>query len=219
MKGMAYQDLTKEHGKWNQVAEIEGRKLLGTPLRAPLCQFERVYVLPLVTITMNKGTGVVTSVPSDAPDDFAAFNEYKNDPKKREYYGVEEKWVEGIDVVPIIDIPEYGNMIAVKLCTDMKIAGQKDRKKLDEAKEISYLKGFTQGVFCIGEHSGKKVSEVKDVIKKEMIERGEAVIYYEPEQEVISRTNDVCIVAKVDQWMLRYGEEEWKNFVKDHVNS
>lgn len=64
------------------MAEIEGRKLLGTPLRAPLCQFERVYVLPLVTITMNKGTGVVTSVPSDAPDDFAAFNEYKNDPKK-----------------------------------------------------------------------------------------------------------------------------------------
>lgn len=82
MKGMAYQDLTKEYGKYNKVAEISGKELIGTPIKAPLCQYERVYVLPLVTITMDKGTGVVTSVPSDAPDDFAAFNEYKNDPKK-----------------------------------------------------------------------------------------------------------------------------------------
>ena len=72
---------------------------------------------------MDKGTAVVTSVPSDAPDDYTAFYEYKNDPKKREYYGIDEKWVEGIEVVPIIDIPDYGNMIAAKLCTDMKITG------------------------------------------------------------------------------------------------
>ena len=52
-----------------------------------------------------------------------------------------------------------------------------------------------------------------------MIDRGEAVVYYEPEQLVISRTNDECIVAKVDQWLLRYGEEEWKKFVTEHVNS
>lgn len=30
---------------------------------------------------------------------------------------------------------------------------------------------------------------------------------------------DECIVAKVDQWVLKYGEEGWKQFVKDHVNS
>jgi len=168
---------------------------------------------------MDKGTGVVTSVPSDAPDDFAAFNEYKNDPKKREFYKIDEKWVNGIDVVPIIDIPDYGNMIAVKLCKDMKIQSQKDKAKLAEAKEISYKQGFNFGVFCIGEHSGKKVSEVKDIIKQEMVDRGEAVIYFEPESKVLSRTYDECIVAKVDQWLLKYGEEHWKKFVKEHVNS
>jgi len=119
--------MTKEYGVWNKVAEISGKELIGTPVKAPLCQYERVYVLPLVTISMEKGTGVVTSVPSDAPDDYAAFNEYKNDPKKREFYGIDAKWVEGIDVVPIIDIPEYGTTIAVKLCTDMKVQGQKDK--------------------------------------------------------------------------------------------
>ena len=29
-------------------------------------------MLPLLTILTNKGTGIVTSVPSDAPDDYAA---------------------------------------------------------------------------------------------------------------------------------------------------
>ena len=127
MKGMAYQDLTKEYGKFFKVGDIKGKDLIGTPVKAPLCQYEWVFVLPLVTISMNKGTGVVTSVPSDAPDDYAAFNEYKNDPKKWEFYGIDASWVEGIDVVPIIDISEYGNMIAVKLCTDMKVQGQKDK--------------------------------------------------------------------------------------------
>ena len=30
------------------------------PLQAPNCPYERVYVLPLTSISMSKGTGVVT---------------------------------------------------------------------------------------------------------------------------------------------------------------
>jgi len=52
-----------------------------------------------------------------------------------------------------------------------------------------------------------------------MIDRNEAVKYFEPESKVVAWTLDECIVAKVDQWLLKYGEESWKNFVKDHVNS
>ena len=37
--------------------------------QAPNCPHERIYVLPLLTILTNKGTGMVTSVPSDSPDD------------------------------------------------------------------------------------------------------------------------------------------------------
>jgi leucyl-tRNA synthetase len=44
-----------------------------------------------------------------------------------------------------------------------------------------------------------------------MIADGEAVPYYEPESEVISRSMDPAIVALCDQWMMNYGEEEWKN--------
>jgi len=37
MLGMAYQDMTKEHSKFIKVAEISGKELIGTPVKAPLC--------------------------------------------------------------------------------------------------------------------------------------------------------------------------------------
>ena len=44
----------------------------GDAVQSPHTPHDVIYVLPLLTILMNKGTGIVTSVPSDAPDDYAA---------------------------------------------------------------------------------------------------------------------------------------------------
>ena len=62
-----------------------------------------------------------------------------------------------LQVVPIINIPGFGDRAAEKVCTDMKIQSQNDRDKLDEAKKQVYLKGFTEGVLTVGPHAGKKV--------------------------------------------------------------
>jgi leucyl-tRNA synthetase len=35
---------------------------------------------------------------------------------------------------------------------------------------------------------------------------------------VKSRTGEECVVAMTDQWYLKYGEEEWKAKVSNHVN-
>ena len=51
---------------------------MGAKLKAPLSHYDHVYALPMLTIKEGKGTGVVTSVPSDAPDDFAALTDLKN---------------------------------------------------------------------------------------------------------------------------------------------
>jgi leucyl-tRNA synthetase len=44
---------------------------MGLPLSSPNTDMT-IHVLPLLTILMNKGTGIVTSVPSDSPDDYIA---------------------------------------------------------------------------------------------------------------------------------------------------
>lgn len=207
---LSYQDRMPETGKPELVLSVQGSDLLGLPVSSPNCTHERIYVLPLLTILTNKGTGIVTSVPSDAPDDYAALQDLKNKPKLREKYGIKDDWVLPYDVVPIIDIPGLGTAAAEKLCKEMKIQSQNDTQKLAEAKQIVYLKGFTDGVLTVGPCAGKKVSEVKATIKNEMIDAGDAILYSEPERVVISRSGDECVVALTDQWYLTYGEEEWR---------
>ena len=87
----------------------------------------------MMTISMTKGTGVVTSVPSDAPDDFAALMDLKNKKAFREKYHLTEDMV-NFEPVEIINIPAFGNLTAVKLCEDLKIKGQNDKDLLAKAK-------------------------------------------------------------------------------------
>ena len=102
-------------GELECVAELTGRDLIGTPLQAPCCLHDRIYVLPLLTILMTKGTGVVTSVPSDSPTDYIALQDLKKKEKLREKFGVKDDWVLPFEVVPIIDIPGFGTQSAVKV--------------------------------------------------------------------------------------------------------
>lgn len=71
---------------------------------------------------MNKGTGVVTSVPSDAPDDWATLRDLQ---KKSDYYKVKPEWV-NFDPIPIIEVPGYGNLAALKACDEFNVKSQKD---------------------------------------------------------------------------------------------
>ena len=218
-RNMAHQDLSPKFGNIYCLKKFQGTELLGIGLKAPRAVYDVVYTLPLFTISMSKGTGVVTSVPSDAPDDYAAFRDLKEKPKLREKYGIESHMVDPYEVVEIIDIPQFGSKPAVKLCDDLGIKSQNDKDKLREAKEKVYLKGFYEGVMLVGTCKGKKVFEAKSQIKQEMIDQGEGVAYWEPEKEVSSRTGDECVVAHLNQWYLKYGEEEWKKIVEEHVNS
>ncbi len=61
------------------------------------------------------------------------------------------------------------------------------------------------------------VSDVKPIIKADLIASHHADAYSEPDQKVMSRSGNECVVALVDQWYLKYGEAAWQSEVKQHV--
>lgn len=209
-RNMSYQGFTKDNGVVPVVKELMGEEILGASLSAPLTSYKVIYVLPMLTIKEDKGTGVVTSVPSDSPDDFAALRDLKKKQALRAKYGIRDDMVLPFEPVPVIEIPDFGNLSAVTLCEELKVQSQNDREKLAEAKEKLYLKGFYDGVMLVDGFKGQKVQDVKKTIQKKMIDAGDAFIYMEPEKQVMSRSSDECVVALCDQWYLDYGEENWK---------
>lgn len=213
-KNMAYQGITKEDNKVDVILELVGQDIMGISLNAPLTQHRVIYTLPMLTIKEDKGTGVVTSVPSDAPDDFAALRDLKKKEPFRKKYGITDEMVLPYEPIPIIEVPELGNLAAIKTCEMFKVNSQNDKTQLADAKELTYKKGFYDGVMLVEEFKGQKVQDVKKIVQTKMVKEGNALVYMEPEKKVVSRSGDECIVALCDQWYLDYGEEDWKNKTK-----
>lgn len=213
-RNMAYQGVFAEEGKIEKVADVLGSELVGTLVNAPLSLHKGgVRVLPMETVLPTKGTGVVTSVPSDSPDDFATVTDLA---KKAEYYGIKKEWAE-LEIHPIIDTPTYGDLCAPTLVKKLKIASPKDTKQLEEAKELAYKEGYYQGTLKVGQYKGEKVETAKPKVRQQLIDGREAFAYSEPERKVVSRSGDDCIVALMDQWYLDYGEESWKQTALEYV--
>ncbi|GAB1604520.1 leucine--tRNA ligase, cytoplasmic-like [Argonauta hians] len=213
-RNMSYQGITHENGKVNTVLELVGQDIMGIKLHAPLTSYDCIYTLPMMTIKEDKGTGVVTSVPSDSPDDFVALRDLKNKQAFREKYGIEDHMVLNYEPISIITIPGDSNFCVEEVCKQLKIQSQNDTVKLAEAKEMVYKKGFYEGVLIVGDYKDKKVQDVKKVVQQDMINKNEALLYMEPEKKVVSRSGDECVVALCDQWYLDYGESSWKQEIR-----
>ena len=113
---------------------------LGLPLKAPYSTYDTIYSLPMFTVSENIGSGIVTSVPSDSPDDFAALRDLKEKKPLREKFSISDEMVLPYEPVPIIEIPEFGTCAAKKACEKYKVKSQNDSQSLRKAKEEVYLK-------------------------------------------------------------------------------
>lgn len=180
---------------------IKGKDVIGTAVNAPLCPYDYVYVMPMNTIKMDKGTGVVTSVPSDSPDDLINFKELKEKEFYRKPFNIELDMLDR-EIIDIIEItsPDQTQRSAEFYNEKFKVKSHKDAEALKKAKEASYKYGFDHGKMIIGEYAGKAVRDAKPLVKKLLIDSNQAHLYWEPENEVIARNGDVCIVSLADQW-------------------
>jgi leucyl-tRNA synthetase len=219
-RNMAFQSIFPTWGEFPKVAELQGSEVIGTLVNAPSSFMkDGVRILPMETVKASKGTGVVSCVPSDSPDDYATIMDLS---KKADYYKIKKEWVD-FEILPIIDTPSYGNLTAKFLVESMKINSPKDAKQLAEAKDLAYKEGFYKGKMIYGEFAGRSVEEAKPLVRQQMIDAKDAFAYAEPDGQVISRSGDECVAGHLDQWFMNYGipeksgDPDWQPAVLKHV--
>jgi len=202
------------------IGEISGKSLIGKRCRAPMIHRE-IPVLPSEFCDPNVGTGLVTSVPSDAPADWMGLYDLQRDEERCRKYGLEPDMVKKIEVIPIIETKGWGPTPAVEICEKLGITDQKD-PRLEKAKKEVYSAGFHSGRMnqnC-GEYAGMAVEEAKEKIKERMISEGEADIMYDFSEEVVCRCGSPVVVKKIpDQWFINYADPDLTERSKEHART
>eukprot|EP00915_Cephaloidophora_sp_WS-2016_P003446 GHVH01004616.1.p1 GENE.GHVH01004616.1~~GHVH01004616.1.p1 ORF type:complete len:1085 (+),score=195.82 GHVH01004616.1:74-3328(+) len=202
---------------YHQVGECKGWDLLGMSCSAPLTPMKEIFALPMTSISMDKGTGIVTSVPSDSPDDYVNIRELQRSEEMRKKYLITEEMV-NFDVIEIVDIPGYGRQAAVVVSERLGIKNPDDKNKLIDAKTETYTKGYYEGTLVVGDFAGTLVCDCKPLVRQVLLDNQQAMIYHEPDKKVVSRSGDICVVAQLNQWYLTYGEEAWKKNVREWID-
>ena len=197
------------------IGRISGKELIGKTVIAPVIERE-IPILPSTFTDPDYGTGLVTSVPSDAPYDWIALVDLKND--SRDPYGVRELAM-AIEPIPIIQTKAWGPNPAVEICQKMGIKDQTD-PRLEEATKEIYKAGFHTGRMMDNceQFAGMSVFDAKEEVKAMMIEMGVADIMYDLSEPVTCRCGGKVIVKQIpDQWFIDYGNEEITRIAKQFV--
>ncbi len=184
--------------------KILGKRLIGKTVKIPLVNRE-VPVLSGPFADPGVATGIVMSVPAHAPFDWIALVESGED----------------ISPITIIDVKGFGKNPAKEVCDQLGIKSQTETEKLELATEEVYKKEFHKGYLndkC-GPYAGIKISEIKDDVKNELLDKNLAVVMREFSEKVICRCNEKVMIKKIpDQWFIKYSDYNLTQDSKDHVS-
>ncbi|WP_456452970.1 leucine--tRNA ligase, partial [Thermococcus sp.] len=198
------------------IEEFRGERLIGKYVKNPVTGDE-VIILPAEFVDPDNATGVVMSVPAHAPFDHVAIEDLKKETEILLKYDIDPRVVEEISYISLIKLEGYGDFPAVEEAERLGVKSQRDVGKLEEATKNIYKAEYHKGVFKIEPYAGKPVQEAKDLIAKELLERGKAEIMYEfAEKPVISRFGNQAVIKIIhDQWFIDYGNPEWKEKARE----
>lgn len=182
---------------------IKGTDLIGKRCIVPEINRE-VPILSGVFADPAVATGIVMSVPAHAPYDWIALVESK----------------EPIDAIKIIDVKGFGNNPAKEACEQLGIKSQTETEKLNEATDLVYKKEFHTGILnekC-SQYAGIKISEIKDTVKNDLIQKNLATTMKEFSESVICRCKENVMIKQIpDQWFIKYSDTQLTQESKDYA--
>jgi leucyl-tRNA synthetase len=199
---------------------VKGSELIGKYVENPVNR-DKIIVLPAKFVDPDAATGIVMSVPSHAPYDWIGLYDLQRNPEEVKKYGIDAETVMKIKPISLIKTPGFGEHPGIEFCEKLGVKNQNDKEKLEQATSEVYKKEFHLGVLkenC-GEYSGMKVSECKEKLSRDFIEKGIADVMWESTGLVICRCgtkNHVKILE--NQWFLKFSDKEWKEKVKECIS-
>ena len=200
------------------IGSANGASLIGKRCKAPYTR-KMIAIFPSKLCDPKVGTGLVMSVPSDAPVDWIGLVELKRDKASRSRFGITDEMIRDAQPVPIITTPGWGPLPAVEITEKMGISSLAD-PKLEEATREIYKSGFHRGVMndrC-GDFSGQPVEHAKDAMREEMLKSGQADMLYDLSEEVLCRCGNQVLVKKIpDQWFIDYANPALTERSKEHA--
>ncbi len=199
--------------------DIKASGLIGKKALAPGIEKE-IIILPASFADPKVGSGIVTSVPGDAPYDYLALKLLQENKELYSKYNLSREEVLSLKLIPIIATKGYGEFPAKEIVEKMNLKSLDD-PKLEEATKEIYKAGFHSGIMgeSCGKYAGKKVEEAKELMKAELIENKQADIFYDLSQEVLCRCGKPVVVKRIDdQWFIRYSDSELTERSKEQAN-
>jgi leucyl-tRNA synthetase len=188
------------------------QQLVGIRVRAPLIERD-LLVLPSRFVDADIGTGIVTSVPSDAPYDYVALKELQENPAELQRHGINPDEVEDIEIIPIISTKKYGDKAGVQAVEQAGVALQDD-PRLERLTQEVYKEGYHNGVLLpvCGPYAGLTVREAKKQMQQRLFSDGAAAAMWETTRKAVSRSGGKVIVAVLDnQWFIDFAAKGWKD--------
>lgn len=194
------------------VGEVMGKEILGKKCHAPFIE-QDIFILPSMHCDQQRGTGIVTSVPSDAPFDWIALQQLQESKELCKKYNLPYEKIKKIQPIPIITSKGYGDLPAIEICRKKNITSLDQRQELTEATQEIYKIGFHTGVmtsYC-GSYANMTTARAREEMKKELLKKKEGTIMFEPSRLAKARDGSSVVVAVLDkQWFLDFTAPGWK---------
>ncbi|MGC8669808.1 MAG: leucine--tRNA ligase [Candidatus Micrarchaeia archaeon] len=221
-------EILKYQLKIELIKEISGSELLNKKAINPINN-EEVLVLPGFFVKGDIGTGVVMSVPSHAPFDYAAIERLR----VSGYQLPNIEYRKLIDIEPTKTGAKIGRSLSDVNVGEAKVEHPEipalayleilhtNPNAIDDmlefATKLIYREESHWGVMLVGKYKGMREPEARDLIKKDLMSSGDAFGLYvlSNDEPVYCRCGAKVVVKFVEnQWFINYGDPKWKEDVK-----
>ena len=206
----AHYNLSNQIKDLDIIEEIDPNDLIGKMATNPFTGDE-LPIFPASFVSASYGSGVVFSEPADAPADYIALQDLKNNEELISKYNL-AGIIENVEPIPVCTLKGYGEIPAADIIERLGITDQND-EKLHEATNELYKQQHSKGkiIDSIPDFGGMKVRFAREELKEKLIADNMATVMYDfADRPVVCRCGNNCVVKIMDdQWFMKYGNEEW----------